>query len=418
MARGDGDPLASWRDALILNEKGNPQIILANLMTVLRLEPSLNKSLGFDKLQSSTMATGPLPWDQGITEPREWRDNDDRFLAEWFQNQFINTGINLVIDAVQAVSFENAYHPVLDYLESLSWDGVDRLDTWAIDYLGVNNTEYTRSVSSKWMISAIARIYSPGCKADCALVLEGEQGIGKSTALRYLGQPWYTDEIAALGTKDASEQIIGVWIVELAELDAATRAADIAHVKAFMSRQTDRFRFSYGRRVMKYPRQCVFAATSNSSSWNRDETGGRRWWPLTCGNIRADALHEARDQLWAEARDRFLSGECWHLDNPAVTAEAVEIVEERYPEDPWADKISKALESLSDRSRRDVDGEYRTWTTTSEIMAELNLLVERQDRGAAMRVAVILRRHGWEKRQVRPDPANRKHREYRYYKLT
>jgi predicted P-loop ATPase len=238
------------------------------------------------------------------------------------------------------------------------------------------------------MISAVARVYMPGCKADCALVLEGPQGIGKSTALRNLAQPWFTDEIAAFGTKDAAEQTIGVWIVELSELDAVTRAADIAHVKAFMSRQKDRFRMSYGHRVGEYPRQCVFAATSNSSTWNRDDTGGRRWWPLTCGVIRAAALREDRDQLWAEARDRFHAGEVWHLDTPEITAAAEAEQEDRSVEDPLTATVMN--EVAGDRV-----------ISTAELMSRLNIPKERQNRAEAMRFGSILRQAGWTRKRYR-----------------
>jgi predicted P-loop ATPase len=256
-----GDPLAEWKNspAILKNEEGRPRAVLANAMAALRLAPELQGTVGYDKLRSQAMAMKPLPWGPSITEPREWRDNDDSMLAEWLQIETINVSSATAAEAVQAIAYENSFHPVLTYLEGLSWDGEPRLDRWTIDYLGVADSEYVRAVSAKWMISAVARIYTPGCKADCALVLEGPQGIGKSSALRNLSAPWFTDEIAAFGTKDASEQTIGVWIVELSELEAVTRAADVAHVKAFMSRQRDRFRVSYGRRVQEYPRQCVFA---------------------------------------------------------------------------------------------------------------------------------------------------------------
>jgi putative DNA primase/helicase len=342
-----GDPLAEWKKALLKNEEGNCRANLANAMMALRLAPGFAGAIGYDKLRSQAMAVKPLPWDPSITEAREWRDNDDSFLAEWLQVEGINITSGVAAEAAQAIAYENSFHPVLIYLESLSWDGEPRLDRWAIDYLGVVDSEYVRAVSAKWMISAVARIYTPGCKADCALVLEGPQGIGKSTVLRNLSFPWFTDEIAAFGTKDASEQTIGVWIVELSELDAVTRAADVAHVKAFMSRQRDRFRVSYGRRVQEYPRQCVFAATSNSATWNRDDTGGRRWWPLTCGTrIWAEEIKAARDQLWAEARDRFFAGEAWYIDDPDVAKVAEREQEAREPEYVWQQEVNVYLKSI------------------------------------------------------------------------
>ena len=260
-----------------------------------------------------------------------------------------------------------------------------------------------RAVSSKWMISAVARIYKPGCKADCALVLEGPQGIGKSTVLRNLSYPWFTDEIATFGTKDASEQTIGVWIVELSELDAVTRAADVTHVKAFMSRQCDRFRVSYGRRVQEYPRQCVFAATSNSATWNRDETGGRRWWPLTCGKVWAEEIKAARDQLWAEARDRYFADETWYIDDPSVAKEAEQEQQNREFEDVWQQKVSAYLRNVP--ARYD-DPEARTgsswWVSLEEVMREVGIeSAKMNDRKALMDVARCLKRAGWERYRTR-----------------
>jgi predicted P-loop ATPase len=398
-----GDPLVEWRQALLRNDEGNARANLANAMVVLRLAPEFQGRVGYDKLRSQAMAMRPLPWDPSITEPREWRDNDDTMLAEWLQVEGINVVSGIAAEAVQAVSYENSFHPVLAYLEGLSWDGEPRLDEWAISYLGVTDSEYVRAVSSKWMISAVARVFNPGCKADCALVLEGPQGIGKSTVLRNLSTPWFTDEIAAFGTKDASEQTIGIWIVELSELEAVTRAADVAHVKAFMSRQRDRFRVSYGRRVQEYPRQCVFAATSNSSTWNRDDTGGRRWWPLTCGVVRAAAILDVRDQLWAEARDRFFAGEAWHIDDPLVAKAAEQEQQNREVEDVWQQEVSDYLRGAKERydDPEAKIGKSR-WVSVGEVMLKVGIeSAKLNDRKAQMDVVRCLKRAGWDRYRTR-----------------
>lgn len=377
-----------WHAHLLANDEGAARPLLANVLTVLREDPAFAGAIGMDKLRAEAMVLRKLPWDVAWLAERSWTDNDDRCLAEWLQRNFIFVGVALAAEAVQVVAAEHSYHPVLDYLRGLRWDGVERLDDWAVDYLGCPNTPYVRAVSSRWMISAVARVNQPGCKADCALVLEGSQGIGKSTALRTLGAPWFTDEIAALGTKDAAEQTIGVWIVELAELDAVTRAADIAHVKAFMSRQADRFRFSYGRRVGEHPRQCVFAATSNNRNWNRDDSGGRRWWPLSCGEVRIAALAEARDQLWAEARDRYDKPERWWLDSSQLVEAANLEQEERSVEDPLASRIAELTR-------------YMVTTTTDAVLIELGFDARSRGKPEAMRVASILRQMGWSRHRRR-----------------
>jgi predicted P-loop ATPase len=203
------------------------------------------------------------------------------------------------------------------------------------------------------MISAVARIYRPGAKADCCLILEGPQGIRKSTALRTLAGEYFTDELADLGSKDAAMQTRGVWIIELSELDSLSNS-EVARIKAFMSRTTDRFRPPYGTRLMESPRQCVFAGTVNHSTYLRDETGGRRFWPVACGRIEIDELARDRDQLWAEAKIRFDSGATWWLDNAELVKMASDQQIERYEGDPWEEVIGRWLETHSNTSISEV----------------------------------------------------------------
>jgi predicted P-loop ATPase len=169
-------------------------------------------------------------------------------------------------------------------LDSLKWDGTSRIGDWLSLYPRVDGNEYTFAVGARWLISAVARIYDPRCKADCALILEGDQGLMKSTALKVLAEPWFTDEIADLGSKDAAMQTRGVWVIEIAELDSMSRA-DVSKIKGFISRTTDRFRPSYEKRVIESRRQCVFAGSVNHCAYLRDETGGRRFWPVACTRI-------------------------------------------------------------------------------------------------------------------------------------
>jgi predicted P-loop ATPase len=155
--------------------------------------------------------------------------------------QWILVDVNTAAQAAQTVARDHEFHPVRSYSESIRWDGVERLDRWLSLYLGSEDTAYARAVGARWLISAIARIYHPGVKADCCLVLEGPQGSKKSTALKTLAGAWFTDELADLGTKDSALQTRGVWIIELSELDTLSRS-EVSRIKAFMSRTTDRFR--------------------------------------------------------------------------------------------------------------------------------------------------------------------------------
>jgi len=242
---------------------------------------------------------------------------------------------------------------VKTYLHDLNWDGVQRVDSWLSSYLGAEDTEYARAVGSRWLISAVARILRPGAKADCCLILEGPQGIRKSTALKTLAGEFFTDELADLGNKDAAMQTRGVWIIELSELDSLSHS-EVARIKAFMSRTTDRFRPPYGMRLVESPRQCVFAGTVNHSTYLRDETGGRRFWPIACGRIDVEALARDRDQLWAEAKVRFDAGCVWWLDSAELVRMASDEQTERYEGDPWEEVIGRWAEDRSDVSISEV----------------------------------------------------------------
>lgn len=378
-----------WYSSLIVTEKGYAKPLIANVVTALRNDPAFTNAICFDALREEVMAMRPLPWSGGADYPKAWTDNDDRGMADWLQRHGLHVGLEAVAEGVQFVGAEAAYHPVLNYLESLAWDGEPRLDVWAVECFGCPDTPYTRAVAARWLISAVARVSQPGCQADHALVLEGNQGIGKSSVLRALATPWYTDEIAAIGSKDAAEQTIGVWIIELAELDAVTRAADVNHVKAFISRRKDRFRLSYGRRVQEHPRQCVFAATSNRTDWARDDTGGRRWWPIYCQFANVERIHELRDQLWAEAREAYAGGEAWWLNSAELIAAASVEQDNRIPEDPLSQQICSIVGA-------------REWITTADVMEALGLPTERKTRAESMRIASILKRElGWERAKER-----------------
>ena len=204
-------------------------------------------------------------------------------------------------------------------------------------------------------------------------ILEGPQGIRKSTALRTIAGEYFTDELADLGSKDAAMQARGVWIIELSEVDNLSHA-EVARIKAFMSRTTDRFRPPYGMRLVESPRQCVFAGTVNHGTYLRDETGGRRFWPIACGRIDVHALAGDRDQLWAEAKVRFESGCVWWLDSPDLVQLASDQQEARYEGDPWEEVVGPWLESkqttaTSEVLEKCINKPQAQWTQTDKIRA-------------------------------------------------
>jgi predicted P-loop ATPase len=389
---------APWADKVINNENGNPKAILFNAVVALTHDPEFTDintgehSIRHDAFRARTMLCGPVPWDKHPNVPRPWTDQDDREATAWLQDNNIMVGQLVTGSAVQLIAERNRYHPVMDYLSSLVWDGMPRLDTWLSVYIRATDNEYSQAVGSRWMISGVARIFEPGCQADCVLVLEGPQGIKKTTTFNVLGGPFYSNDIAALGTKDAQEQILGKWIVELDELEAVTRAADVAAVRAFVSRRIDDFRLPYGRRSQAYPRQCIFGGTTNRDTWMRDETGGRRWWPVRCGEIDIDALRQDRDQLWAEARDRYLTGDAHWLDTPRLVSAAGEEQEARFEQDPWEEIIEDHLDGLKE-------------TSTNSLLQAVGVPTERRSTVEWKRIAAIMRRRSWERKQVGTGPS-------------
>ena len=369
--------------------------VLANAIAAFRHAPEWGGVLAFNEFGCGTVVLKPAPW--GVVPKGEWTDHEDRLAAEWLQRQGVLVSVEVAGQAVQTAARDHPFHPVKAYLQGLHWDGVERVDRWLSTYLGAEDTEYSRAVGSRWLISAVARIFRPGAKADCCLILEGPQGIRKSTALRTIAGEYFTDELADLGSKDAAMQTRGVWIIELSELDNLSHA-EVARIKAFMSRTTDRFRPPYGMRLVESPRQCVFAGTVNHSSYLRDETGGRRFWPVVCGQIDVDALAGDRDQLWAEAKVRFESGSVWWLDTPDLVQLASDQQEARYEGDPWEEVIGPWLESkesttISEVLEKCINKPQAQWTQTDKIRAARCLRAQgwlryRERQGEPARMAV------------------------------
>ncbi|MBR0683288.1 P-loop ATPase [Roseomonas eburnea] len=412
-----------WSALLRLDLSGIPERNEANVITALSLDPAFAGALAFDEFSQEIMIARPLPWEgTEIALPRPWGEADDVRCAEWLQRHEINVPPIVVGRSVVAVARNVRVHPVQDYLSALAWDGTPRLDGWALTYLGAADTRLNRAMASLWMISAVARIMQPGCKADHMLILEGPQGIRKSTALKVLAsEPWFTDELAELGSKDAAQQMRGVWIIEMAELDAMGQA-DVSRIKAFLSRTTDRYRPPYERYVVTVPRQCVLAGTVNPDTYLRDETGNRRFWPVRCGDIDLDGLRRDRDQLWAEAVVRYRAGAPWWIEDRAMVAEASAAQEERYQGDAWDGRIERWLVC----ERRPVNvgfGQHEDWqdryvprqkaladVSIGEVLEQaLGIEAAKWTRAEQMRIGAFFRARKWVKYRTRTSP-----REWRY----
>jgi predicted P-loop ATPase len=324
------DQQPEWWPDLIFGAKGQPLANLANVLTVLRNDPKTQDKLGYDE-----MLRAPV-WERS----RPVTDADIIELQEFLQRVGLrDTGKDTVFSAAERIARERSYHPVKEYLESLVWDGVSRLDTWLSIYLGAEKTPYTQGVGRMFLISMVARIFRPGCKVDHMLILEGPQGVLKSTVCAILGGQWFSDALPEVGSgKDVSQHLRGKWLIEVSELHAMNRA-EATLLKSFITRDTERYRPSYGRLEVIEPRQCVFIGTTNREAYLRDETGGRRFWPTKTGEIDVRALAEDRDQLFAEAVAQFRAGKRWWPDRKFEQEHIVAEQASRYEGDAWEDPI-------------------------------------------------------------------------------
>ena len=252
---------------------------------------------------------------------------------------------------MQVVAGDHPFHPLREQIKNLRRDSKSAdLDTWMIVGLGALDTPYVREVGKRWMISMIARVDKPGCKADHVILLESPQGTGKSSALKTLagGEEYFSDRLSDLGSKDSMLEMAGVWVIEMSEIPNL-RGVALERFKAFISSTTDRFRPPYGRRIVKHPRQCVLAASTNSEEPFIDPTGTRRIWPVKCGNIDLDWLKQHREQLLAEARDCYLNGDKWWLETPELEAMAKAEQDERYQPGVWDETILDWIDNPEQR---------------------------------------------------------------------
>lgn len=330
---------------MVLDGQGRPVKSMQNLRNVLAHDPKLKGRLRLNLFSGRVEAVGELPWTRPAGSPA-WGDDDLAQLRIYLEPLMGRSAKQDVQDAVAACASDQAYHPIQDYLRGLTWDGAPRLDTLLIDYLGAEDSPYTRSVTRKAFTAAVARAMTPGCKYDTMLVLVGGQGRYKSTLLAKMGGAWFSDSLRTFGDKDAMETIQGTWLNEVAEMQAMSRA-DVDAVKMFLSKTHDYYRAAYGRYTADRPRQCVFFGTTNSRECLTDPSGARRFWVVDIDR-RARTKHvfqdldAARDQLWAEAYFRWEQGEALHLP-PELEEAAKAVQEDHRARHPWEGMIAGYL---------------------------------------------------------------------------
>ena len=305
-----------WRKNLTYDKTGNLQNTLRNLTLILQNDQML-QALVFNQQLDGMEIKGSLPWKH---PSKYWRDADDAQLVSYIDSNYGTFSERNYKIAVTKVADDRSYHPIREYLDSLpDWDKVRRVDTLLIDYLGATDNKYVRAVTRKALCGAVCRVLNPGCKFDTMLVLNGPQGVGKSTLISKLGGEWFSDSLSLTDTKDktAAEKLQGYWILEIGEL-AGLRKAEVETLRSFLSRQNDIYRAAFGRRATPHPRQCVFVGTTNAESgYLRDTTGNRRFWPVKTpggGNKRSWELtdYEVR-QIWAEVLEYVKTGERLYL---------------------------------------------------------------------------------------------------------
>ncbi len=427
---------AEWLSDFRRNDKGNITPSLFNTLNVLENDPAWKRVLAFDKFAYRIVKR------RGDGAGREWADIDDvRLQVDLTKRYGFEPKKNVVMDAVMEVAHQHGFHPVREWLEGLApHDGKGRLKHLLGWYFGCASTlrtaalrredpgahvrllKYLELASVKWLVGAVARVMRPGCKLDTMVVLEGGQGVFKSTVFRELfGADWFADSKINIGDKDALSQMQGKWCYEMAEMDAHRKADDTAF-KQFLSSPVDRVRWHYGRRAEDVPRQCIFVGTTNMDAYGKDETGMRRIWPAMAGEpgpdgrggIRLEDVRRDREQLFAEALNLFREGVTWWVDRRVFVLEPDD---EPLVERPWSEW------DLFDEQgeQRQIQDAWETvvqdwiaknnllpFLTTAQVMADaLKLDPARWTPPEQKRVNAILKRLGWKSKKVGPKTARR-----------
>ncbi|MFB9979448.1 VapE domain-containing protein [Mesorhizobium kowhaii] len=379
--RGRRGTSPAWLDDCILRPNGAPFPILANALIGLRA--MMPDAFAYDEMLCMTVLRRPLDEDPSF-QVQPITDSDISIVQDRLQHAGLSQlSRDVVYQAVTHRAHECRFHPIRDWLDSLEWDGTERLPSLFPVYLGADASAYTAAIGRMFLISMVARIYRPGCKADHLPVLEGKQGTMKSSACRVLGGEWFSDALPDISTgKEASQHLRGKWLIEVAEMHAMGKA-EATMLKSFISRDTERYRPSYGRAEVMEPRQCIFVGTTNQSAYLRDPTGGRRFWPVKTGRIDVDALASDRDHLFAEAVARFHRNEPWWPNKDFEAKHIAPEQEARYEGDTWEETIRDFIAT-------------RSKVLVGEIAKEaLHFETSRIGRADQNRIIAVLEQIGW-----------------------
>lgn len=303
----------SWVTQLDANTKGEYDNSANNINIIIQYDQFLKGVFKLNSFDNKRYVTRSLPWRKiDFIEPL--KDVDYSGVRNYIECVYGIVSSQKVDDAL-ALEFEKKrFHPIVDYLKSVSWDGTKRIDNLLIEYFGAENNAYTKAAIRKMLCAAVARVFEPGVKFDTALILVGPQETYKSTFIKKLGKRWFSDTFTTVQGKESFEQLQGAWIIEMAEL-SGLKKAEVETIKHFISKREDQFRPAYGRTVETYQRQCVFFGTTNKDDFLRDPTGNRRFLPIdvrpefVTKSVPNDLTEEEIDQIWAEAYVLYKAGE-------------------------------------------------------------------------------------------------------------
>lgn len=381
---------------LVRTDKGAIVRCVENIVSVLTYDQRWRGIIAKNEFTGTTEMRRSPPWHPddapSVVSPGEWTEQDTIRLQAWLGRYLaFRPTRQMVDDAVSIVAARSGFHPIREYLSGLKWDGKPRLDRWLTDHFGVTHNEYSKMVGKCSLISAVARVFEPGCLAKYVLILEGPQDLGKSRSIRALaGAEWFKDTPPDLSSKDGRIALRGVWIYELAELDGLNRH-DAATIKAYISSPTDNFRPPYERREITAKRQNIFIGTVNSVArgYLKDETGGVRFWPVLVTKADAEGLARERDQLWAEAVHRYNAGERWWPEGDE-NAHCVAEQEARYDVDARETRIANWLESDAAAAK------IASGLTLADVLEHaLGIDPYRMNKASQTAVGSIMSRLGW-----------------------
>lgn len=389
-----------WRQKLRRTDKGKLVECFQNVALFLQHHERWKDCLAFDEFRD-TIVIRKQPDDVPGFREGEWQDIHTLRLGAWLADQedFTVKGQDALHNGLVLASRERGFHPVREWLEQLVWDKTPRLDTWLADFAGIeicrilNGDEakrYVARVGRYFLTAMVARVFEPGCIMRSVPIIEGEQERGKSTLLRILADPWFSDTPIMIGDKDAYQALKGKWLMEIAELQSFSRA-EATWVKAFISSPEDHYRAPYERKVNDHKRQIVFAATTNEYAYLKDPSGHSRFWPLlSTGEIKLDALRAVREQLFAEALIAYLASERRHPDRDEQRELFTPEQDAREIEDPWRTKIRAYL-----------DGEAGSRCTMPELMKAVGVDMEKADaaRSISQRLGRYVSEAGWIRRE-------------------